>query len=166
MNVFGNAKVDPEMVDYVRVGANERQNMLQMGDVLFTVSSETPDECGMSSVVTFEPDGPLYLNSFCTGWRPSDDRLIPGYMAYALRSWELRKQIGKTANGVIRFNVSKPLLGAVKVPVPPIEVQREIVRILDLFQEHIEIMRSERDVRRKQFEHYRDRLLTFPERVA
>lgn len=52
------------------------------------------------------------------------------------------------------------------LPFPPIEVQREIVRILDSFQEHIEALHCERDARCKQFEHYRDRLLVFPEKVA
>jgi type I restriction enzyme S subunit len=53
-----------------------------------------------------------------------------------------------------------------RIPVPPIEVQREIVRILDSFQSHIEAMVSERDARRKQFAYYRDKLLSFPEKVG
>ena len=158
MNVFANPKVNPDVVDYVRVDESERQNALHKGDVLFTVSSETPDECGMSSVVTFEPDGPLYLNSFCTGWRPDGKTaLVPSYLAYVLRSHELRKQISRTANGVIRFNVSKPLLGQVRVPIPPIEIQREIVRILDSFQELDDALTAEIEAREKQCQYARSR---------
>ena len=49
--------------------------------------------------------------------------------------------------------------GKFRVPLPPIEVQREIVKILDLFTE----LEAELEARRKQYEYYRDQLLTFPE---
>ena len=63
-------------------------------------------------------------------------------------------------------HMSARVINGLRIPVPPIEVQREIVRVLDSFQEHIDTMRSEREARRKQFEHYRDRLLAFPEKAA
>jgi type I restriction enzyme S subunit len=47
-------------------------------------------------------------------------------------------------------------------PVPPIEVQREIVRILDQFTELEADLEAELEARRKQYEHYRNELLTFP----
>lgn len=62
--------------------------------------------------------------------------------------------------------INKTHLRGVHVPFPSIEVQREIVRVLDSFQDHIDTMRSEREARRKQFEHYRDMLLAFLEKVA
>ena len=43
---------------------------------LFTESSETPDECGMSSVVTTPSNEKLYVNSFCFGYRFSNKELI------------------------------------------------------------------------------------------
>ena len=60
--------------------------------------------------------------------------------------------------------VNSAALRAYRIPVPPIEVQREVVRILDSFQEHIDAVMDERDARRKQFEYYRDKLLSFPEK--
>ena len=63
-------------------------------------------------------------------------------------------------------HMSARVINGIRIPVPPIEVQREIVRILDSFQDHIDTMRSEREARRKQFEYYRDRLLTFTEKAA
>jgi len=50
-----------------------------------------------------------------------------------------------------------------QIPVPPLEVQREIVRVLDLFQSLEAELEVELEVREKQYEHYRDRLLTFEE---
>ena len=49
-----------------------------------------------------------------------------------------------------------------KIPVPPIEVQREIVRILDNFTE----LTAELTARKKQYEYYRDQLLTFKEKQS
>ena len=65
MNVFSNIAVKSEYFETVKVGDNEKQNIVKYGDVLFTGSSETPDECGMSSAVTENLTEDVYLNSFC-----------------------------------------------------------------------------------------------------
>lgn len=49
-----------------------------------------------------------------------------------------------------------------RLPIPPLEVQQEIVRILDNFTELESELESELEARRKQYAYYRDRLLTFP----
>ena len=56
MNVFNNLSLNTEIDDKVRIQAGERQNTIQYGDILFTGSSETPQECGMSSVLTKSVD--------------------------------------------------------------------------------------------------------------
>ena len=50
MNVFTNEIANLEMVEPIEI--DEHQNKIQMGDVFFTTSSETPEEVGMSSVLT------------------------------------------------------------------------------------------------------------------
>lgn len=108
MNVYTNIAIDIEISDLVKIGENEKQNTVQYGDILFTGSSETLDECGMSSVLTKKIDDKLYLNSFCFGFRLKDrNLLLPDFSKYLFRSNEVRKQIKRTANGVTRFNVSK-----------------------------------------------------------
>ncbi len=54
---------------------------------------------------------------------------------------------------------------ALEIPVPPLEVQREIVRILDKFTQLKAELSEELSTRRIQYEHYRDRLLTFGDDV-
>lgn len=66
-NVYSNPSLNMKIEDKVKIRDNEIQHIVKYGDILFTGSSETPDECGMSSVVTTEPDEKLYLNSFCFG---------------------------------------------------------------------------------------------------
>ena len=164
MNVYSNLALDVNMPDKVKVGDNERQNKVQLGDILFTGSSENTEECGMSSVLTVDTDEPLYLNSFCFGYRFNNNSIfIPNFSKFLFRSHSLRKQIIKTASGVTRFNVSKKKMEKVVIPVPPIELQEEIVRILDNFTELTKELTKELKARKKQYEYYRDELLTFNE---
>lgn len=157
MNVYSNPALNLDVTETVKIGENEKQNTILYGDVLFTGSSETPDECGVSSVLTQHTDEKLYLNSFCMGYRFDDINLfLPDFLKHLFRSEALRIQIGKTASGVTRFNVSKDKMKKVSIPIPPIPVQAEIVRILDNFAE----LTAELTARRKQYEYYRKQLLS------
>ncbi len=166
MNVYSNLAVDTEISDMVKIGENEKQNTVKHGDILFTGSSETLDECGISSVLTKETNEKLYLNSFCFGFRLIDkDLLLPDFSKYLFRSNEIRKQIIRTASGVTRFNVSREKMEQVIIPLPPLPVQQEIVRILDNFTELTTQLKAELTAeltaRRKQYEYYRNYLSDF-----
>jgi len=162
MNVYKNPSVDLTAQDFVSINPDERQNEVNFGDILFTGSSETPEECGISSVMVQHPDEPIYLNSFTIGFRLHDSSLlIPDFSKHLFRSAELRKQINKTASGVTRFNVSKARMSKVIIPIPPLPVQEEIVRILDTFTTLEMELEAELAARTKQYEHYRNELLSF-----
>jgi type I restriction enzyme S subunit len=164
MNIFSNVTVNLKDIGYVKVDKHERQTHLKIGDVLFTGSSETPNECGMSSVVTELPSEPIYLNSFSFGFRPIDEAvLLPEFSKYLFRDIEIRKQITKSANGVTRFNISKKRFLKIRIPVPPIGVQREIAKTLNSLTELESELKAELGFRKKQFEYYRNQLLTFDE---
>lgn len=162
MNVYSNPATNLEVSGTVKVAESEKQNQIQYGDILFTGSSETQDECAMSSVVTADVVEPTYLNSFCFGLRLFDGTLyLPNFLKHLLRGEETRKQLYKTANGVTRFNVSKEKMARVTIPLPPLAVQKEIVRILDGFTGLIDELEAELAARRKQYEQYRDRILDY-----
>lgn len=159
-NAFANIAVNQEESDFVKVGANEKQNRLREGDVVFTGSSESLDEVGMSSVVTSEPAEPLYLNSFCFAVRFTDpSRVLPGYSKYLFRSDSIRSQIRGTASGVTRINIAKARFLKIRIPVPPLKVQHEIVRILDQFTQLEAELKAELKARRRQYTFYRDSLV-------
>lgn len=165
-NVYSNPALDIYPDDRVKIGDGENQRVLEYGDVVFTGSSETPDECGFSSVVVQQPTEPLYLNSFCFFLRMDDLELFdPAFMKHLFRSSSMRHQIRKTASGVTRFNVSKEKMAKVRIPVPPLELQREIVKVLDRFSSLCSDVSSglpaEIAARQKQYEYYRGRLLSF-----
>lgn len=143
-NVYSNPSLDLHPAERVKIGETENQRTLKYGDVIFTGSSETPDECGISSVVTEIPQDDLYLNSFCFIFRFDDlNGIYPPFMKHLFRSSSIRKQIGRTANGVTRYNVSKKLMAKISIPIPPMEVQKEIVRLLDDFTAKTEELQAE-----------------------
>jgi type I restriction enzyme, S subunit len=117
--VFDCAWIDFSKCGRVRIADDERQNTLQRGDVLFTTSSETPDEVGYASVLLNSPPGPIYLNSFCFSFRP--DRfhtLMPEFSRYLFHSPIYRKSITVLAQGSTRFNISKSAFLKLSVPIP------------------------------------------------
>lgn len=160
-NAFSNLAVDDVATDFVKVEDGERQNSLRLGDVVITGSSENVDEVGMSSVVIREPMEPLYLNSFCFALRFDYPTLLPEFSKYLFRGEAIRKQIRKSASGVTRINVSKPRFMKVRIPVPPLEVQREIVRVLDKFTQLEAELEAELEARRAQYDYYFNDLLSF-----
>ena len=161
-NIYDNLSLNLDVDDKVKINENENQRTLEYGDIIFTGSSETAEECGISSVLTQKTDEKLYLNSFCFFLRLNDkDILNPDFAKHLFRSSNLRYQIGKTASGVTRFNVSKKAMERVCIPVPPLEVQCEIVRILDKFTLLTAELTAELTARRKQYEYYMRDLLFF-----
>ena len=122
MNVFSNSIADSAMTESVEI--DKKQNEVKYGDVFFTTSSETPDEVGMSSV-WLENSENTYLNSFCFGYRPSEN-INPYYMAYMLRSENVRKSIIFLAQGISRYNISKNKMMEISVPLPNLDEQQKI----------------------------------------
>ena len=145
----------------VKVSAEERQNTIQIGDLLFTGSSEDRSGVGLTSEVEYAPGSKTYLNSFCFGFRPDADLFAKGYLKHLFRSREVRISVIACSNGVTRINISKKSLVKIEIPVPPLEVQREIVSILDKFTQLEAELEAELEARRIQYGHYRDTLLTF-----
>ena len=119
MNVYTNAISDIDMTE--KVGIDNKQHTVHYGDILFTTSSEIPEEVGMSSVWLGNEEN-IYLNSFCFGFRPTEI-LNSYYMAYMLRSDAVRKNIIYLAQGISRYNISKNRVMNIEVPITTIPEQ-------------------------------------------
>lgn len=162
MNVFANPSLDITTTGVVRINEGEKQNKIKKGDILFTGSSETPEEAGMSCVVTDELNEDYYMNSFCFGLRlDHQEQYNLGYLKHILRSTNIRKLISKSASGVTRFNISKARFGKIQIPIPSLSEQQRIVSILDTFEASIQNLEAQLEQRQKQYEYYRNKLLTF-----
>lgn len=122
MNVFSNPISNPEMTEPIEI--DHKQNEVEVGDVFFTTSSETPEEVGMSSVL-LKKRGKTYLNSFCFGFRPSE-KIDSYYLAYMLRSRSAREKIILLAQGISRYNISKNKVMEIAVSLPSVDEQKLI----------------------------------------
>lgn len=122
MNVFSNPISNPEMTEPIEI--DPKQNEVEVGDVFFTTSSETPEEVGMSSVL-LEKRGKTYLNSFCFGFRPLE-KIDSYYLAYMLRSESAREKIILLAQGISRYNISKNKVMEIVVSLPSLDEQKLI----------------------------------------
>ena len=122
MNVFSNPISNPEMTEPIEI--DSKQNEVEVGDVFFTTSSETPEEVGMSSIL-LEKRGKTYLNSFCFGFRPSE-KIDSYYLAYMLRSESTRAKIILLAQGISRYNISKNKVMEIAVSLPSLDEQKMI----------------------------------------
>lgn len=121
-NVFDNPLTDTKRLEAVEIDSS--QNRVAYGDAFFTVSSETPDEVGMSSVWLSEQED-VYLNSFCFGYR-QDSTFDSHYLAYMLRSRSVRSNLTLLAQGISRFNISKNKVMELNVPVPSTVEQKQL----------------------------------------
>ncbi len=93
------------------------------------------------------------------------DLLIPGFLVHILRSDKIQNFFYTNARGSTLKGIRMQDLKNLEIPVPPLEIQNEIVRILDNFTELEEELEEELEARRKQYEYYRDSLLTFDDSV-
>lgn len=90
-----------------------------------------------------------------------DENVDWNYIYYCLKNGEV-KLLGEQQKGGIPA-VSKKQVEQFKIPLPPLPIQQEIVRILDTFTNLTAELTAELTARRKQYEYYRDELLTFGE---
>ena len=145
MNVFSNPISNPEMTEPIEI--DPKQNEVEVGDVFFTTSSETPEEVGMSSVL-LEKRGKIYLNSFCFGFRPTE-KIDSYYLAYMLRSESAREKIILLAQGISRYNISKNKVMEIAVSLPSLDEQkligqyfRQLDNLITLHQRKLETMQE------------------------
>ena len=126
MNVFSNAFTNTTDLRSVNVADEESQSAVAKGDVFFTVSSETPEEAGMSSVL-LEEIGNCYLNSFCALFRFDEGQSPdPVFLGYLLRSATAREHLSRGAQGATRYNISRATFRSLPILIPSGPEQKKI----------------------------------------
>jgi len=130
MNVYQNTYISEKDYELVQIAPNEKQNSVQYGDALFTLSSETPEEVSIGAVYLGNTQK-LYLNSFCFGIHFYDERVLPQYLAHFISSSSFRRAIYPLAQGSTRFNLQKNDFMKMKFLLPSLEKQGHIANTLD-----------------------------------
>ncbi len=137
MNVYQNQIIDSTDIGLVKINETEQQSVVRYGDILFTLSSETPEEVGLGAVYLGETY-PLYLNSFCFGIHITDEaKIYPPFLAYYVSAQSFRKAVYPLAQGSTRFNLQKSDFMKKKFSFPVIEKQRKIYSILNTYSDKL-----------------------------
>lgn len=102
----------------------------------------------------------FYLNDKCFSVIPYDkSAFLNKYLYSVLKASESSLMKLQSEGGVPTINTQK--LGKIQIPIPSISEQKMIVVKLDAFTSLISKLQEERDLRQKQYEYYREKLLTF-----
>ncbi|EPD74309.1 hypothetical protein HMPREF1478_00023 [Actinomyces sp. HPA0247] len=132
------------------------------GDLVVANTSENLDDVGKGVVWLGEAEG-------VTGGHATVVRALTVdsvFLSYYLRTDDFAVKKRKYAQGTKVIELSAVSLSKIDIPVPPVEVQREIVRILDQFTTLEAELEAELEARRAQYEHYRNHLLSYDSLAA
>ena len=119
--------------------------------VIATTSENEEDVCKCVAWLGDEPcavSGDAYIFSHDQN---------PKYVAYLFCSKQFQEQKKRYITGTKVLRVSGDSMAKIELPFPPLEIQREIVRVLDSFAE----LEAELEARKAQYAFYRDKLLAF-----
>jgi len=140
---------------------NKKLRVAEKGDVVIVAAGETIEDIGRGTA--WLGDKSIVIHDACFSYR---SQLNPKYVAYFTRTKHFHDQIRKHISSGKISAINAKGLGAVLIPVPSLEVQEGVVAILDKFDmlatSISECFPKEIVLRKKQYEYYRDILLTFP----
>lgn len=133
-----------------------------VGDVIFTKTASV----GKTALVkylpkeaTINPQLVVLKNIQCN----------PAFLAYVLKTYRFQQEVAKLQGVGSVPNISQISLSGITIPVPPLAEQQRIVDILDRFStlttDITAGLPAEIEARRKQYEYYRDQLLTFKQKA-
>ena len=173
----------PDGVEFVKIGevakvgtgSSNRQDAVDNGKYPFYVRSKNilasdtyefddesiiiPGEGGIGEIFHYVK-GKYALHQRVYRINFYDERINVKFVYYYMYSC-FKRFIMKKAVSATVTSIRKPMIEKFEIPLPPIEVQTEIVRILDKFTSLEVELEAELDCRKRQYEYYRDKLLSF-----
>ncbi|MDO5556648.1 MAG: restriction endonuclease subunit S [Clostridia bacterium] len=149
-------------ISHTDINKIKSKKYFEYGDVLFAITGESVEEIGKSIVY-------LGQNKCLAGGDivVMKHKQNPKYLAYVLSTTnaQMQKSKGKVKSKVVHSSV--PALKEIVIPIPTLDKQEKIANILEKFYELTnnisEGLPAEIEARQKQYEYYRDKLLTFKE---
>lgn len=131
------------------------------GDILYTVVGS------YGIPVYIEENRKFVFQRHIAILRPRNDVVKSRYLFHAMQSTSFRTQAAKAAKGAAQKTIALSALGKMRVSIPNVDVQERIVKVLDNFDAICSDLNiglpAEIEARQKQYEYYRDMLLTFAE---
>jgi type I restriction enzyme S subunit len=127
-----------------------KYNFPKLGEVLISASGT------IGRTVIFDGRDAYFQDSNIVWVENNESRVLNKYLFYfyQIAKWGVAE--GGTIQRLYNENLRK-----LQIPIPPLNIQAEIVRILDAFTAHTAELTAELTARKKQYNYYRDQLLTF-----
>ncbi len=136
-------------------GTNFEPFKITKGDILIAMSGATTGKIG---ILTF--DTTLYLNQRVGKFKPNIMKLNNKFLYYFLLT-KINFLYSLAGGGAQPNLSSNQILQQITIPIPPLEIQQEIVKILDAFTELNTELNTELKARKKQYQYYQNMLLDF-----
>lgn len=127
---------------------------VNIGDIIFTKTASVGKTALIKSLpakATINPQLVLITATNCNS----------AYLSYVLQGKAFQDEVLRMTGIGSVPNISQANLGSIEIPLPPLPIQEEIVRILDAFTSHAAELQAELQARREQYEYYRNKLLSF-----
>lgn len=134
----------------------EKRKKAYKGDLVIATTSENEED--VCKACAWLGEEPIAISGDAYIFRHHQN---PKYISYCFQSELFQSQKKKYITGTKVLRVNGDAMAKIHVPVPPLPVQEEIVRIMDSFSSLEAELEAELEARRKQYTHYRDELLKF-----
>lgn len=128
------------------------------GDILMCAGSGSKEHVGK---VAFIPENMDYTFGGFMAVVRCKDAILPRFVYHILTSGYFSNHLDVQINSSTINNINKQVMQSFEIPVPPLPVQEEIVRILDTFTELKAELKAELQKRKQQYNYYLDNLLNF-----
>lgn len=136
---------------------------LKKGDILFTPSSETPDDIGHSAVIIEDLPNTVY-SYHLVRFRPQKSIDLK-FSGYVFNNIDILKEFAKRANGSTRFTLSIKDFNETKAKLPSLPEQQKIAEVLSLADDEINLLKNELEELKLQKKALMQKLLTGQVRV-
>ncbi|WP_127212913.1 restriction endonuclease subunit S [Neisseria meningitidis] len=141
----------------------EKLKKVDKGDVVITNTSENIEDVGKALLYLGEEQA--VTGGHATIFKPSKE-IVGKFFVYFTQTEIFDKAKRKFAKGTKVIDVSATDMAKIQIPIPPLETQQKIVKILDKFTELEATLEAELALRKRQYRYYRDFLLDFDNQIG
>ena len=160
-DISDDGKLNPLDAKYTCISTENKEYLLKRDDLVMARTGAT-----YGKTLCYNMDTPAIYASFLIKIQVDETQMLPRFYWHFTRTPEYWGQANRlvTKGGQPQFNTGA--IGRIVIPIPPLETQAKIVSILDRFDtlchDLTQGLPAEIAARKKQYEYYREKLLTFP----
>lgn len=144
-----------EAISYISSEVAKKQKYAVHGDIIMAVTSENMED--ICKCVAWLGNEPVAISGHTAIIKHN---INAKYLVYYFNSQHFQRTKCRLAHGTKVMEVTPDHLNKIQLPVPPLPVQEEIVKILDKFTNYVTELQAELQARKQQYEYYRELLLS------